>query len=160
MNSADRRRLVNRRSHEAREIVFGIRYHVGLGRRTDRSRGGRLRMTVGAFGPWIPNLQPVEERAQLRLIAGVAASFIDTSHPIIATLRRAEGDASAKAEALRMLNVLPSLTRRTIMSTYAGVMWAKQRARHQPMSWRRRQMNEPAEPVARFSDLPPSEVAQ
>jgi hypothetical protein len=42
--ATDRRRLVNRRLHEAREIVFGgIRYHVGLGRFPD----GQLAAEVG-----------------------------------------------------------------------------------------------------------------
>jgi hypothetical protein len=64
----------------------------------------------GHFGPWSAGLERAEERAQLRLIGGIAASFLGCQHPLIATLRRAESEESAKAEALRMFNALPSLT--------------------------------------------------
>ena len=107
----------------------------------------------GRFGPWSAGLEKAEERAQLRLMSGVAASFIGCRHPLIATLRQAEDDADAKAEALRMFGILPSLTRRRIVSTFAGVMWAKERAAQRSRS--RTSGGEPAEPCARFSDPRP-----
>jgi hypothetical protein len=110
----------------------------------------------GAFGPWIADVEPGEERAQLRLVGGIAAAFIGSWHPLVATIRRAEDDACAKADTLRMLNVLPSLTRRRIVSVFGGVMWAKGQANRRPASKRRRGA-EPNEPVARFSDLPRSD---
>jgi hypothetical protein len=106
----------------------------------------------GGFGPWVADLEHAEERAQLRLIGGITASFIGCQHPLVAVLRRAEDDAAAKAEALRMLNALPSLTKRRIVSTFGGVMWARKR----PLRARRGSA-EPAEPVAKFSDLPLTE---
>jgi hypothetical protein len=45
---------------------------------------------AGAFGPWIADLDESEERAQLRLVGGIAASFIGSRHPLVATLRNAE----------------------------------------------------------------------
>jgi hypothetical protein len=106
----------------------------------------------GRFGPWSAGLERAEERAQLRLISGIAASFIGCRHPLIATLRKAEDNAAAKAEALRMLNVLPSLTRRRIVYVFGGVMWARERAAQRSRS--RHRAGEPEEPCARFSDLP------
>jgi hypothetical protein len=106
----------------------------------------------GRFGPWSAGLERVEERAQLRLMGGVAASFIGCRHALIATLRKAEEDADAKAEGLRMFGILPSLTRRRIVSTFSGVMWARERAAQRARS--RRRADEPEEPCARFSDLP------
>jgi hypothetical protein len=107
---------------------------------------------AGGFGPWVADLERAEERAQLRLIGGITASFIGCQHPLVAVLRRAEDDAAAKAEALRMINTLPSLTRRKIISTFGSVMWAHKR----PLRTRRRSA-EPAEPVAKFSNLPLTE---
>jgi hypothetical protein len=107
----------------------------------------------GGFGPWVADLEKAEERAQLRLVGGVAASFIGSRHPLVATLRKAEDESTAKAEALRMFNLLPSLTRRRIVSVFGGVMWARERTNRRAPPGRRR-APEPAEPVARFSDLP------
>jgi hypothetical protein len=108
---------------------------------------------AGGFGPWVADLEHAEERAQLRLIGGITASFIGCQHPIIAILRRAEGDADAKAEALRMLNCLPSLTKRRIISVFGSVMWAHKRPTRRPASRGRRRSTGPAEPIGKFSDL-------
>jgi hypothetical protein len=113
----------------------------------------------GGFGPWVVDLDPAEQRAQLRLIGGIAASFIGCQHPIVAILRRAEGDPVAKAEALRMLNRLPSLTKRRIISTFGGVMWARPQPSRPSASGMRRRPAEPTEPTGRFSDLPSREAA-
>jgi hypothetical protein len=74
--------------------------------------------------------------------------------PIIATLRRAEDDPSAKAEALRMFGILPAFTKRRILSVFGGVMWARERAAQSSRGRCSIRLREPDEPCARFSDLP------
>jgi hypothetical protein len=103
---------------------------------------------AGGFDPWVADLERAEECAQLRLIGGITASFVGCQHPLVAILRRAENDAAAKAAALCMLNVLPALTKRKIISVFGGVMWAHKR----PLRARRR-LTAPAEPIGKFSDL-------
>jgi hypothetical protein len=83
---------------------------------------------AGGFGPWTAgDLSPIERAAQLRLLAGVAACFVGSANPVVTTLRRAEHDDDAKAQALALLNGIPSLTRRKIISTFGAVMWAPTR---------------------------------
>jgi len=46
------------------------------------------------FGPWSPGVDPVERVAQLRSLAGLAAVFCGSHHPLVAELRAAENGGS------------------------------------------------------------------
>jgi hypothetical protein len=76
-----------------------------------------------AFGPWAPGLDPVERAAQLRCIAGLAALFVGSAHPLVAALQAAERDPEAAAQAFAMLDALPTLTRRRVLSAFGAVTW-------------------------------------
>jgi hypothetical protein len=77
----------------------------------------------GAFGPWSPGLESVERVAQRRCLAGLAAVFLGSGHPLIVELRAAERDSDAVARALELLDRVPSLTRRRMLSVFGAVTW-------------------------------------
>jgi hypothetical protein len=79
------------------------------------------------FGPWRPDLDPVERIAQLRSLAGLAMVFLGPKHPLVETLRAAERDDEAAVQALAMLDTLPSLTRRRMLATFARITWPSPR---------------------------------
>ena len=73
------------------------------------------------FGPWSPGIAPVERIAQLRSLAALAAVSVGSGHPLVAELRKAETDPDAAERALALLDGLPSLTRRRLISTFGTV---------------------------------------
>jgi hypothetical protein len=74
------------------------------------------------FGPWSPGLEPGERLARFRSLAGISASFLGSSHPLIAALRAAEsGDAAAGERAIRDLDDIPALTKRRLLSVFSAV---------------------------------------
>jgi hypothetical protein len=80
-----------------------------------------------AFGPWSRGIDPIERDAQLRCLAGLAAAFVGSAHPLVAALRTTERDAEAAARALQMPDALPSLTRRRLLTTFGAVTRPKSR---------------------------------
>jgi hypothetical protein len=54
-----------------------------------------------AFGPWSPGVDPVERVAQLRCLAGLAAVFLISRHPLVAALIAAEADNEAAGHRAR-----------------------------------------------------------
>jgi hypothetical protein len=86
--------------------------------------------TVGAFGPWSPDVvDPTEKVAQLRSLAALSAAFLGSSHPLVDTLRKAEADNTAATEALQLLDALPSLTKRRLLSTFGAITWPRPKSR-------------------------------
>jgi hypothetical protein len=77
------------------------------------------------FGPWIPGLDPIERTAQFRSLASLAALLIGSHHPLISALRQAERDGDAAAQAIKLLDSLPALTRRRMLSTFGAVTWPR-----------------------------------
>jgi hypothetical protein len=75
------------------------------------------------FGPWSPGLDPIERRAQLRSLATLAAAFLGSSAPVVAALRAAERDEAAAAHALQLLNTVPALKRRRLLSVFGAVTY-------------------------------------
>jgi hypothetical protein len=75
------------------------------------------------FGPFIPGIVDVERIAELRSLAALCAVFCGSSHPLVAALRQAEADDAAAAQALELLNHIPSLTRRRLLSTFGAITW-------------------------------------
>jgi hypothetical protein len=76
-----------------------------------------------AFGPWSPGLDPIERVAQLRALAALVLVFLGLRHPLVETLRAAEADSDAAARALHMLDRLPTLRQRRLLSVFARVTW-------------------------------------
>jgi hypothetical protein len=73
------------------------------------------------LGPWSPGIAPVERVAQLRSLAALAAVFTSSLHPLVTELRKADTDPDAAERALALLDGLPSLTRRRLISTFGTV---------------------------------------
>jgi hypothetical protein len=82
-----------------------------------------------SFGPWAPNVAPEERRRQFRSLAALAAAFTGSGSALVLALREAERDDGAAAWALEVLNGLPALTRRRILSTFGAVTWPAARRR-------------------------------
>jgi hypothetical protein len=82
------------------------------------------------FGPWVVGIAPAERIAQLRALAALAAVFLGSAHPLVEMLRAAERDDDAAAQALALLDRVPSLTGRRMLATFCRVTW--------PPAWSRR----------------------
>jgi hypothetical protein len=63
----------------------------------------------GSFGPW-------SRTAQLRSLAALTAAY-----ELVGELRRAETDEAAAANALQLLDRLPALTRRRLISVFTSI---------------------------------------
>lgn len=77
------------------------------------------------FGPWVPGLEPGERTAQLRCLAGLAAVFRGSRDPLVAALREAEHDAAALARASELIERMPALVKRKLLSTFGSVTWPR-----------------------------------
>jgi hypothetical protein len=80
------------------------------------------RSPAGLFGPFRPDVDRVEKTAQFRALAMGAAVYCGSDHELVGELRKAETDETAAANALELLDRLPSLTRRRLISTFAAIM--------------------------------------
>jgi hypothetical protein len=80
-----------------------------------------------SFGPFRPGLDPTERIAQWRSLGSIAAMLVGSHHPLVAQLRAAERDEAASAQALDMVDALPSLTRRRLLATFGAVTWPRSR---------------------------------
>jgi hypothetical protein len=80
------------------------------------------RALAGLFGPWSPGIDATERVAQLRALSALTAAYCGSAHELVGELRRAETDPDAAARALELLDRLPSLTRRRLISTFASIM--------------------------------------
>jgi hypothetical protein len=67
----------------------------------------------------------IERAAQIGRLCGIAAMLLRSTHPLVALLRQSARDDTALARALEMVDALPSLTRRRLISTFAAVQWAR-----------------------------------
>ena len=81
------------------------------------------------FGPWVAGIDPAERRAQLRSLAALAAAFTGSSSELVAALRDAEHGEAAATHAFEVLNRLPALTKRRLLSTFGAVTWPRQPSR-------------------------------
>jgi hypothetical protein len=79
------------------------------------------------FGPWSPTIQREERGKQLRSLASIAHVF-GPHHPLIAELRGAETDAVAFVKAQELVEKLPALTRRRMLSAFSAVTFGRQEA--------------------------------
>jgi len=71
------------------------------------------------FGPWQPQISPVERLARLRALRALAGVFAHQFPDLADTLAIAEtGDDIALREAYRILDRLPTVNRRRILSSY------------------------------------------
>jgi hypothetical protein len=83
---------------------------------------------ASVFGIDLPQ-DAIERAAQIGRLCGIAAMLLRSSHPLVPLLRRAEQDGAALARALDMIDALPSLTRRRLISSFASTQWAQLRER-------------------------------
>ncbi len=73
--------------------------------------------TPAGYGPWSPALSDATERkAQLRSMAALALVYLGPDHRLVTELRAAEVDATALARAQRLVEELPALVRRKLLS--------------------------------------------
>jgi hypothetical protein len=77
------------------------------------------------FGPWSATCEPEERGKQLRSLACLAAAYLGSSHRLVAELRRAESDPVAFVRAAELVDRLPSLHRRRLLSTFARVTFGE-----------------------------------
>jgi hypothetical protein len=75
----------------------------------------------GAFGPWLRALGDCERCAQLRSLAALAAVYVGSSNLLVTVLRRAEQDDNELARAFALLEALPSIAKRRLLTTYQAV---------------------------------------
>jgi hypothetical protein len=75
------------------------------------------------FGPWSPDLDPTERVAEFRSLASLSALLVGSGNPLVAALRLAEQDTAAAVRALELLEELPALTRRRLLSTFGAVQY-------------------------------------
>lgn len=87
----------------------------------------RLRPSAAPFGPWTPSaaVDDVERGKQFRSLATSAAAFLGSGHELVATLRRAENDEAAAVKALALIDKVPSLIRRKLLSLFCSVTWPR-----------------------------------
>jgi hypothetical protein len=80
------------------------------------------------FGPWSPTIQHEERGKQLRSLASIAHVILGSRHPLIGELRRAETDAIAFVKARELVEKLPALTRRRMLSAFPAVTFGRPEA--------------------------------
>jgi hypothetical protein len=75
---------------------------------------------VSLIGPWSQALDEGERKARIRSMRAVAGCYLGWDHRLVAALGRAEGDPRAMVEALTMLELMPTRTRRHIWAGYGA----------------------------------------
>jgi hypothetical protein len=78
---------------------------------------------ITTYGPWSATVPNDERFRQLRCLAGIAAVMLGSAHPLTRKLRLAEDDAMSFVRAQELLNMLPALTRRRLLSIFSAVTW-------------------------------------
>jgi hypothetical protein len=89
--------------------------------------GAPASRTASRFGPWVAGIDPVERGKQFRSLAALTAAFFGSEHRLVLELRQAESDADAAARALDLLDKLPSLTKRRLLSVFGSITWPQPR---------------------------------
>jgi hypothetical protein len=83
------------------------------------------------YGPWSPTIDPLEQGKQLRSLCAIAHLQLGPNHPLTPALRAAEDSQEALDLAYGLVEALPALTRRRLLSSFAAVTW-RQRSRLAP----------------------------
>jgi hypothetical protein len=73
------------------------------------------------FGPWASGLDDAERLARFRSIRALAIVFTGPASPLVFELRDAESNPNAATRALTLLEALPPLRRRRLLSVYLAV---------------------------------------
>jgi hypothetical protein len=82
--------------------------------------------TISGYGPFSPGLSdPAEIKAQLRSMATNAYMLVGPDNTLWRMLRAAETDAVAFGAAQDMVEALPALTLRRLLSTHQAVTWPR-----------------------------------
>jgi len=69
----------------------------------------------------VPGIEEAERRARFQSLASLVALLTGSGHPLVAELRKAEHEDEAAGRSLALLEALPALTRRKLLSTYAAI---------------------------------------
>jgi hypothetical protein len=77
-------------------------------------------MTGDRFGPWGPGIDAAERAKQFRSLAVLAAAFCGSGSEWVLALRAAEQDPIAAPRALELLDKMPALMRRPMLSPIDG----------------------------------------
>ena len=74
------------------------------------------------FGPWMPGLEAVEQRARLRAMRALARVLCGPrAADLVHLLAQAEADPTALEPALAALDRLASYDRRNVLASYAAL---------------------------------------
>ncbi len=73
------------------------------------------------FGPFAPDLPEPERLAGFRELRALAFLLLGGAHPLVTRLAEAETDAGAAADALSLLDRLPPLPMRRLLSTWMAL---------------------------------------
>jgi hypothetical protein len=73
------------------------------------------------FGPFVADLIEPERVARCRELRAVAVLVLGAHHPIVGLLRRAETNADAFAQAAQMIEAMPTLKMRHLLTAVAVV---------------------------------------
>lgn len=84
----------------------------------------------GGFGPWAAALSDAERRARFREFRALAFLMLGGSHPLTVRLAEAEGDAGAASDALALLERLPALRLRRLLSTWGALARSRRQWGH------------------------------
>jgi hypothetical protein len=79
----------------------------------------RRKSKTAKVRPWRLPAGSTERIAQFRSLAALAAVFLGIAHALVAELRAAERDDDAAAAALALLDRVPTLQRRKMLSVFA-----------------------------------------
>jgi len=81
--------------------------------------------TIGGYGPWSPTCDQVQRRLQMRCLSAIAYVYLGPAHPLWRTLRAGETDPMAYVQAQDLVEALPALVRRKLLSTFMRVTWPR-----------------------------------
>ncbi len=77
-----------------------------------------------SYGPWSPTVDATERVAQLRSLSALAFAYFGPDHRLISELRAGETDIGGFARDQDLVEALPALIHRRILSTFARVTWS------------------------------------
>jgi hypothetical protein len=77
------------------------------------------------FGPFVDGLDPAERARQFRSLSVLAAAYTGSGSELVRALKDAEKDYAAAPRALELLDRMPALTKRKMLSIFGAVTWGR-----------------------------------
>ncbi len=81
--------------------------------------------TICGYGPWSPTCGYEERCRQLRCLSAIAYMLLGPHNALWRTLRSAEADAKAFTDAYTLVETLPALVQRRLLSTHMAITWPR-----------------------------------